>query len=109
MYWTHASQRDIDDWGKLGNPGWSWKSLLPYFLKSETYVPPSAQTAIDLGTNLKFDPSVHGQHGPVAHGFPEAHGPYQEAWWSESAFRVLSIISDLCEFPTLLRFISTFN
>lgn len=83
MYWTHASQRDIDDWGKLGNRGWSWKSLLPYFLKSETYIAPSAQTAIDLDTDSKFDPSVHGEHGPVVHGFPEDHGPFQEAWWRE--------------------------
>lgn len=81
MAWTHASQRDIDDWGKLGNQGWSWKSLLPYFLKSETYIAPSAQTAIDLDTNTSFDPSVHGEHGPVIHSFPEEHGPFQEAWW----------------------------
>jgi choline dehydrogenase len=109
MYWTHASQRDIDDWGKLGNPSWSWKSLLPYFLKSETYVAPSAQTAIDLGTNLEFDSSVHGRHGPVAYGFPEEHGPFQEAWWSESAFRVLSLALELTEFLTLLGFLSAFH
>lgn len=100
MFWTHASQSDINDWGKLGNRGWSWKSLLPYFLKSETYIAPSAQTAIDLDTNSKFDPSVHGEHGPVVHGFPEEHGPFQESWWS-GYFPFIS-------FPAPLLFLQSF-
>ena len=81
MFWTHASQADINDWETLGNKGWNWKSLLPYFLKSETYVAPTPQTAKDLDTNFEFDPSVHGEHGPVINGFLEYHGPFQEAWW----------------------------
>jgi choline dehydrogenase-like flavoprotein len=24
---------DYDTWGALGNPGWSWQSMLPYFKK----------------------------------------------------------------------------
>ena len=84
MFWTHASQRDINDWGELGNQGWSWKSLLPYFLKSETYLAPTPQTAKVLDTDFKFDPTVHGKSGPIVHGFPEEQTPFQEAWWSES-------------------------
>ncbi len=80
MFWTHASQADINDWGQLGNDGWSWKSLLPYFMKSETYDAPSLQTAKDLGICFT-DPSVHGEHGPVVDAFPEIYGVLQEAWW----------------------------
>lgn len=79
LYWTHASQRDIDDWEKLGNKGWNWKSLLPYFKKSETYVAPTPQIAKQLDTDSKFDRSVHGEHGPVFDSFPEFHGSFQEA------------------------------
>ena len=80
MFWTHASQADINDWGELGNEGWSWNSLLPYFMKSETYDAPSSQTAQDLGTSF-VDPSIHGKHGPVVDAFPETYKAFQEAWW----------------------------
>lgn len=80
MFWTHASQADINDWGELGNQGWSWDSLLPYFMKSETYEAPSPQTSKDLGISFN-DPSVHGEHGPVVDAFPETYQPFQEAWW----------------------------
>lgn len=84
MFWTHASQADINDWEKLDNKGWNWKSLLPYFLKSETYIAPPPKVAKDLDTEFRFDPSVHGEHGPVIDSFPEFYGPYQEAWWRKS-------------------------
>lgn len=80
LFWTHASQADINDWGKLGNKGWSWKSLVPYFFKSETYVAPGPQTAKDLDIASEIDASLHGQHGPVIDSFPEFYGPLQEAW-----------------------------
>ena len=80
MFWTHASQADIDDWGQLGNDGWSWKSLLPYFMKSETYDAPTQKTAEDLGVSFT-DPSVHGEHGPVINAYPEYYGIFAEYWW----------------------------
>jgi choline dehydrogenase-like flavoprotein len=27
--------QDYDDWAAAGNPGWSWREVLPYFLRSE--------------------------------------------------------------------------
>ncbi len=80
MFWTHASQTDINDWGELGNEGWSWNSLLPYFMKSETYDAPSPQTAKDLGISFT-DASVHGERGPVVDAFPETYQAWQEVWW----------------------------
>jgi len=35
-YWIRGSARDFDDWETLGNPGWSFDDLLPYFNKAET-------------------------------------------------------------------------
>lgn len=33
LCWTRASAADYDAWRNLGNPGWGWTDLLPYFLK----------------------------------------------------------------------------
>lgn len=49
-YWIRGSASDFDDWEALGNPGWGFDGLLPYFLRAET------------------DPlggSLHGSTGPV--------------------------------------------
>lgn len=77
--WTHASQRDIDDWGELGNEGWSWKEIFPYYAKSEKYFPPSATLIAQYGLS-EIDPSLHGQQGPVNNSFPTFYGDFQSTW-----------------------------
>ncbi len=34
--WLRGSAADYDDWSALGNPGWSFQELLPYFQRAET-------------------------------------------------------------------------
>ncbi|GKT42709.1 dehydrogenase citC [Colletotrichum spaethianum] len=79
MFWTHPSRRDIDNWGKLGNKGWSWDALAPYFRKSEAYVAPSAQQTSDLLLDY-VDPRVHGTSGPIGNEFPKLYSPFLRAW-----------------------------
>ncbi len=33
MCWNRGGQDDYDVWETLGNPGWGWNSMLPYFKK----------------------------------------------------------------------------
>ncbi|GKT47335.1 dehydrogenase xptC [Colletotrichum spaethianum] len=33
LCWTRGAAADFDAWEELGNPGWGWQSLLPYFKK----------------------------------------------------------------------------
>lgn len=33
MCWNRGGQDDYDAWAALGNPGWDWEGLLPYFIK----------------------------------------------------------------------------
>ena len=35
-YWLRGSAADYDGWAALGNPGWSFAQLLPYFRRAET-------------------------------------------------------------------------
>ena len=77
--WTHASQQDINDWGKLGNKGWSWDELFPYFLKSETYNAPPLKTSEQIDTTF-IVPSFHGEAGPVQDSFPPFYDNFYKAW-----------------------------
>ena len=79
LYSTHASQRDIDDWGELGNLGWSWSELFPYFLKSEKYNAPSASISAQVDTTF-IEPSLHGERGPIQNSFSPFYDNFYKAW-----------------------------
>lgn len=48
--WLRGSRADYDAWEALGNPGWSFDDLLPFFMKAESDSAPS---------------DLHGRSGPV--------------------------------------------
>ena len=35
LLWIRGQREDYDIWRQLGNTGWGWSDVLPYFLKSE--------------------------------------------------------------------------
>ncbi|KAF8527456.1 GMC oxidoreductase [Hysterangium stoloniferum] len=61
----HCSPTDYDQWAALGNDGWSYKDILPYFYKLEHYIPPTT----DGSDFPKMDPAMRGRDGPVKVGF----------------------------------------
>ncbi|KAF4245590.1 hypothetical protein CNMCM6805_003534 [Aspergillus fumigatiaffinis] len=76
---TYPPKREIDSWAALGNPGWSWDELFPYFLKSETYHPPGEGTPAALNSAY-VELDAHGHDGPIQTCFAQISGPFDEVW-----------------------------
>ena len=53
MVHIRGQREDYDEWRALGNIGWGYDDILPFFRQSET----------NLGANL--DAGYHGSHGPL--------------------------------------------
>lgn len=51
MIYTRGHAEDYDDWAALGNDGWAWQDVLPYFKKAEN--------------NERIQDEYHGQGGPL--------------------------------------------
>lgn len=65
--YTRTEAAEIDAWETLGNEGWNWEALWPYYLKSETLQTPDVER-VEAG-RLSWDPESHGKTGPLLTGF----------------------------------------
>ncbi|KAL2844537.1 glucose-methanol-choline oxidoreductase-like protein [Aspergillus pseudoustus] len=71
------SKSNIDAWGKLGNSGWDWETLLPYYKKSFSLTLPSEEKQRELDY---VEPEYAG-NGPLKASFPDAlDDPVAHAW-----------------------------
>jgi choline dehydrogenase len=68
MVYVRGQPRDFDDWKALGNPGWGWDDVLPYFKKSEDFDWHSAHHGRGGPQHVTdISPYAH----PVCHSFIE--------------------------------------
>lgn len=80
LMYVRGSKADYDGWAALGNPGWSWEELLPYFRKHQTL---DAPTSVKEGQDVKFMPlaareKYHGDSGPIHTSFNDFYMPIEE-------------------------------
>ncbi|MFY9811524.1 GMC family oxidoreductase [Aquabacterium sp.] len=61
MVYTRGNRRDYDHWSSLGNPGWNWDEVLPYFKRSEN--------------NTRGANPVRGAGGPLTVSDPAVRHP----------------------------------
>lgn len=64
MLYIRGHRHDFDLWAELGNSGWSYDEVLPYFIKSENQ---------ELGAS-----EFHGSSGPLSVSNPRYTHPYSE-------------------------------
>lgn len=79
-YWIRGSASDYDQWEALGNPGWTFDDLLPYFRRAESD---------PLGGPL------HGADGPVQVLRAEIWSPGDTAFAEAAASHGLAKIADI--------------
>ncbi|KAJ8131470.1 hypothetical protein O1611_g2157 [Lasiodiplodia mahajangana] len=77
-----TSKVSMDTWCELGNPGWSWDILAPYFRKSFTLDLPSPGSRVHSHYHLDYvEPEFNGTDGPIQVSFPEdTDNPFPKAW-----------------------------
>ena len=69
MIYTRGHYSDYDHWAALGNTGWNYKSVLPYFKKSELQHRGEDAYHSKEGTMDVIDPTFH---FPQSHAFVKA-------------------------------------
>jgi choline dehydrogenase-like flavoprotein len=79
MMLLYPSRGIIDAWASLGNEGWNFDALEPYFRKFGTvHAPP--QSARDIVGLTYHDEKLAAGDGPVHISFSEGYGPNNKAW-----------------------------
>ncbi|GAB6029440.1 hypothetical protein CHUAL_005198 [Chamberlinius hualienensis] len=70
MIFVRGNKRDFNDWAALGNVGWDYNSVLPYFIKMENFTGP-------VNAN---DANVRGRQGYLTVGFVPYHTVLADAF-----------------------------
>src|SRR4051812_17987532 len=77
MVYIRGHRDDYDQWASLGNAGWSYADVLPYFKRAED--------------NADFDGAFHGKGGPLAVNKLRSGNPVQQTFLQaarEAQFRI---------------------
>jgi choline dehydrogenase-like flavoprotein len=80
MIYMRGHRADYDHWAALGNKGWAYEDVLPYFLKSEC--------------NEDFDGPWHGRDGPLNVARLRTGNPFHEAFLQAAREAQLPLCDD---------------
>ncbi|KAF2125529.1 GMC oxidoreductase [Dothidotthia symphoricarpi CBS 119687] len=89
MTYLRAEKTQIDAWEELGNEGWNWNSMWPFYLDHEAFQKPSKEQQEKGAT---YDEELHGFNGDVGVGFT----PYL---MGQGVFDILKKTSQALDYP----------
>ncbi|OAL46690.1 alcohol oxidase [Pyrenochaeta sp. DS3sAY3a] len=72
MVYDRGSAADYDAWEELGNDGWGWEGLYPFFKKGTEFIAPPKETVKEFG--ITWDPKAYG-NGPLKIGISDFQYP----------------------------------
>ncbi|KZC09320.1 Glucose dehydrogenase [acceptor], partial [Dufourea novaeangliae] len=115
MLYIRGNKKDYDEWERLGNPGWNYESVLPYFKKSENMTieeyknspyhstggyltveyfkhrTPIVDYLVKAGKDMGYD--VVDSNGPKQTGFTFSHGTLRDGLRCSTAKAFLRSVS----------------
>lgn len=80
MAYIRGHRWDYDHWASLGNTGWSFDEVLPYFKRSEN--------------NERLGAPLHGQNGPLHVGELRSDNPFQQIYLEAAKQTGFKLIDD---------------
>ncbi|UPX19999.1 uncharacterized protein EKO05_0010246 [Ascochyta rabiei] len=79
MVYDRGSAADYDAWEALGNNGWGWAGMEPYFKKGVTFQPPSKKIAEEF--NITWDLGTY-SNGPLTVSITDSQFEDVKDYWS---------------------------
>ena len=80
MVYVRGNRWDYDHWAALGNAGWAYEDVLPFFKRAEH--------------NEQFNDAFHGQGGPLNVTYPRHASPLNQMFLDAAAMHGLALNPD---------------
>lgn len=80
MLYVRGNQWDYDHWSALGNPGWSYDEVLPWFKRSEN--------------NEQLDGFYHGKGGPLNVTYSRYQSPLSQLFLDAAKMNGIALVDD---------------
>lgn len=78
MTWTRGNREDYDAWEELGNKGWGWDGMLPFFKKTETLHQSTAEHQSQHQSHYAAE--YHGTDGPIPSVYSKDYSKPHQYW-----------------------------